>query len=234
MGRSTVLQTPKDWIHPTSTLTLQFRINILLDHDFNYESFLFFSSIILFFSQNVPPKIKRCPVSTYLGHCLQKLWMWTVPAIVIGINVLHTINRFLIKFEILKAFTSYWKPLPTIKHRLWHSWSFWCLVKGQASTAWSIRCRLARHECLLRCCCIMWHLDPWWTRQANVLQYADDICLLADSPAAAQQLLDMVDQCYNGQGWEQRSASATAWHRIPKTVWFYFVNTKWQYCNAYT
>jgi len=54
MGRSTVLQTPKDWIHPTSTLTLQFRINILLDHDFNYESFLFFSSIILFFSQNVP------------------------------------------------------------------------------------------------------------------------------------------------------------------------------------
>jgi len=34
--------------------------------------------------------------------------------------VLHTINRFLIKFEILKAFTSYRKPLPTIKHRLWH------------------------------------------------------------------------------------------------------------------
>ena len=126
MGRSTVLQTPKDWIHPTSILTLQFRINILLDHDFNHESFLFFSSFILFFLKMYllislsrilaccqffqPPKTKRCPVSTYLGHCLQKLWMWTVPAIVIGINVLHTINRFLIKFEILKAFTSYWKP----------------------------------------------------------------------------------------------------------------------------
>ena len=30
------------------------------------------------------------------------------------------------------------------------------------------------------------------TRQVNVLQYADDTCLLADSPAAAQHLLGMV------------------------------------------
>ena len=32
------------------------------------------------------------------------------------------------------------------------------------------------------------------TRQVNVLQYADDTCLLADSPAAAQHLLGVVDQ----------------------------------------
>ena len=32
------------------------------------------------------------------------------------------------------------------------------------------------------------------TRQVNVLQYADDTCLLADSPAACQHLLDMVHQ----------------------------------------
>jgi len=33
--------------------------------------------------------------------------------------------RFLIKFEILKAFTSYQKPLPTIKHRLLSLYPDW-------------------------------------------------------------------------------------------------------------
>ena len=38
------------------------------------------------------------------------------------------------------------------------------------------------------------------TRQVNVLQYTDDIRLLADSPAATQHLLDMVDQWLQWSG----------------------------------
>ena len=38
------------------------------------------------------------------------------------------------------------------------------------------------------------------TRQVNVLQYTDDICLLADSPAATQHLLDMVGQWLQWSG----------------------------------
>ena len=38
------------------------------------------------------------------------------------------------------------------------------------------------------------------TRQVNVLQYADDTCLLADSPAAAQHLLGVVNQWLQWSG----------------------------------
>ena len=38
------------------------------------------------------------------------------------------------------------------------------------------------------------------TRQVNVLLYADDTCLLADSPATCQHLLDMVHQWLQWSG----------------------------------